>query len=69
MTEMTTLQLAERIAYAVMAAARSKVPYGDAPTQAVIDTLFATGSWFCRLEDTTKGTVETPYKQLDLLQD
>jgi hypothetical protein len=65
----TTLELAHAIATAVLAAARPRgaAPYGDAPTQAVLQTLHAHDAWFCRcVEDDVLGTVETPYEPVQL---
>jgi hypothetical protein len=47
---MTTLELARAIADAVLATShkRRKDSTQDAPTQAVIATLHATGTWFMR---------------------
>lgn len=70
MADLTTLQLARRISDAVLNAAFSSAGYmrdkddtKDMAVQAVLRVLHETGSWFCRLEDTPKGTVETPYER------
>lgn len=73
---MTTLQLARRIADAVLESCwlntryeviRSWPDTEDVPTQAVLRAMHDTDSWFCRLDDTPQGTVQTPYEQLNLL--
>ncbi len=55
MTELTTLQLARKIADAVCANNLSEFDdlpdHEHPPTQAVLDTLRRTGSWFCRLTE------------------
>lgn len=69
---MTTLELAEKIATAVIRATQpaGMAPYGDAATQAVLTTLIANESWFCRLRveelaDGTHGaTHEEPYERV-----
>ena len=49
---MTTLELAEKIATAVIRATQpaGSKPYGDAPTQAVLTTLIANDAWLCKLK-------------------
>jgi hypothetical protein len=55
---LTTLQLANAIAHAVLRTA----PYGD-PAQAVLRTLRQHRAWFYRLTEDADGcTVETPYE-------
>lgn len=70
MKDLTTLQLARRIADAVYLdfgrVTRSSTDTLDPPTQSVIRVLHDTGSWFCRLTETPQGTVETAYEQVEL---
>ncbi len=58
---LTTLQLARRIADAVLSDYRGMRGDQDAedwPTQAVLRVLHNEGSWFCRLRnDPVKGTI------------
>ena len=71
---MTTLELAEAIAMAVIAHADeiSDPEWRDGRTfkrcaEVVLDTLREHQSWFCRVSDPEDGvTVETPYEQIDL---
>jgi len=67
---MTTLELADAIATAVIRATQPQgnEPYGDAPTQAVLKTLQDHQSWFCRITYDAHGDDigETPYEQQEL---
>ena len=54
---LTSLQLAERIAAAVLIA-HANAP-GELPAPAVMDTLREYGCWFCRLEETGGATTFT----------
>lgn len=72
--DLTTLQLARRIADAVFVAlhpagaepTRNVDDTKDPPTQAVINTLFETNSWFCRLNDAEDSeTTEERYPLLE----
>jgi len=68
MPNLTTLQLATKIANAVLAASTERhEPYRDAPTQAVLRTLRDADSWFCHFESDDDGcTFEYPYEQISL---
>jgi hypothetical protein len=59
---LTTLQLAERIAKAVMNAFgeySADCPVSATRTEAVLRTLHETGHWFCRLtENPLQGTIQ-----------
>ena len=72
---MTTLDLAAKIADAMMAVYASDHiradSYRDALTQAVLRTLYETDSWFCRLSEDADGlTKQEPYEfvQLELFR-
>lgn len=72
MMQLTTLQLAEAVASAVIAATRpdGNEPYGNAPARAVLDTLHKYDVWFCRVTENDRGvTVETPCEQLKLFEE
>lgn len=62
---MTTRELAAAIAKAVLTASRpaGMGGYGDAPIEAVLETLRTHGAWFCRVEEDADGlTVETLFE-------
>ena len=63
-TDLTTRQLAEAIARAVMQSVRECEAFiSDDATQAVLDTLDAHGCWFCKKTETPQGT---RFEQLEL---